>query len=151
MTADNHLHIGQFYEAYYEPLEVLRIAAEAGITDAVYSSTTSAKEGVCYREVEREIAAVAARYPAESYKPFLWHIPPYIDQGLSVESAFQNLPYQGIKLHPRARRQILEAGFGGRLIPGTDFPITHYFNRKSGLTLENQYREDLAQQAKYFF
>jgi predicted TIM-barrel fold metal-dependent hydrolase len=231
-AVDNHLHIGQFYETYYEPLEVLRIVTEAGITDAVYSSTTSAKDGVRYREVEREIAGVTARYPAEHYKPFLWYIPPYIDQGISPESVFQNLPYKGLKLHPRAHRwnlldqkhldclyslfgyarenhlpvlihtgkdeferpaffssffplypevkfilahcrpapdtiaifrahsnvygdtaflsvegysQIVAAGFWERLIPGTDFPITHYFNRKSGVSPEKQYREDLVQ------
>jgi predicted TIM-barrel fold metal-dependent hydrolase len=232
MTADNHLHIGQFYEIYYEPLEVLRIVTEAGITDAVYSSTTSAKEDIRYREVEREIAGVTARYPAESFVPFLWYIPPYIDEGIGVKSAFQNLPYRGLKLHPRAHRwnlldqrhldclhslfgyarenhlpvlihtgedeferpaffssffplypevkfilahcrpapdtiaifrahsnvygdtaflsveghrQIIKASFGERLIPGTDFPITHYFNRKPEVSPEKQYREDMAQ------
>jgi hypothetical protein len=30
-------------------------------------------------------------------------------------------------LEARRYNQILEAGFAGRLIPGTDFPITHYF------------------------
>jgi predicted TIM-barrel fold metal-dependent hydrolase len=236
-TVDNHLHIGQFYEIYYEPLEVLRIVTGAGITDAVYSSTTSAKEGVRYREVEREITGVTACYPAENFKPFLWYIPPYLDEGLSVKSAFQNLPYRGIKLHPRAHRwnlrdkrhldclhslfgyarenhlpvlvhtgedkferpaffssffflypevkfvlahcrpapdtitifrdhsnvygdtaflsvegyrQIVKAGFGERLIPGTDFPITHYFNRKSWASLEKQYREDLAHRADLY-
>jgi predicted TIM-barrel fold metal-dependent hydrolase len=230
MKADNHLHIGQFYEAWYDPLEVLRIAAEAGVKEAVYSSTTSAKEDVRYREVEREITAVTVRYQADRYKPFLWYIPPYIDQGVTVESAFRNLPYGGIKLHPRAHRwdlqdkkhtgclrtlfdyaqdnnlpvlihtgedeferpaffspffpqyprvtfilahcrpapdtvavfrahdnvygdtafldagrynQIAEAGFAGRLIPGTDFPITHYFNKDSGVSPEHQYAEDL--------
>jgi predicted TIM-barrel fold metal-dependent hydrolase len=230
ITADNHLHVGQFYEVYYEPLDVLRVVAEAGIRDAVYSSTTSAKDGVRYKEVEREIAGVTARYPTDKYKPFLWYIPPYIDEGAGIESAFQNLPYGGIKLHPRAHRwdlqdkkhldclhglfgyaeekrlpvlihtgeddferpaffssffplypqvkfilahcrpapdtismfrthgnlygdtafldadryaQIAEAGFAKRLIPGTDFPITHYFNRKTGVSLEKQYAEDL--------
>jgi predicted TIM-barrel fold metal-dependent hydrolase len=232
MTSDKHLHIGRFYDVYYEPLEVLRIVAEAGVTDAVYSSTTSAKDGVQYREVEEEISGVVARYSADRYKPFLWYIPPYIDEGVSIESAFQNLPYRGIKLHPRAHcwdltgkkhqdclhrlfafaqdkrlpvlihtgvddferpaffefffseyprttcilahcrpaadtiamfrshscvygdtaflsadgyTQIAEAGFGERLIPGTDFPITHYFNEKPDVSPEKQYREDLAQ------
>jgi hypothetical protein len=31
--------------------------------------------------VEREIAAVIARYPVDRYEPFLWYIPPYIDGG----------------------------------------------------------------------
>jgi predicted TIM-barrel fold metal-dependent hydrolase len=230
MTTDNHLHIGQFWETYYDPLEVLRIVAEAGVTDAVYSSTTSAKDDVHYTEVEREITAVIARYPADRYEPFLWYIPPYIDEGVTIESAFRNLPYGGIKLHPHAHRwdlqdkkhtdclytlfgyaqdnnlpvlihtgedeferpgffapffprypqvtfilahcrpapdtiavfrahgnvygdaafldtgrynQIAEAGFAGRLIPGTDFPITHYFNKDSGVSPERQYAEDL--------
>jgi predicted TIM-barrel fold metal-dependent hydrolase len=208
----------------------LRIVTEAGITDAAYSSTTSVKDGIRYREVAREIAGLTARYPAESFKPFLWYIPPYIDEGLSVKSAFQNLPYRGIKLHPRAHHwnlldkkhldclhslfmyaqenhlpvlihtgedkferpaffsyffslypkvkfilahcrpvldtitmfrshnnvygdmaflpdeqyvQIVNAGFSKRVIPGTDFPITHYFNKDSGISLEKQYREDL--------
>ncbi|MDR0758782.1 MAG: hypothetical protein LBF74_01555 [Treponema sp.] len=79
MTVDNHLHIGWFYEVYYEPLEVLRIVTEAGVADAAYSSTTSARDGVRYKEVEREIAGVTARYPADRCKPFLWYIPPYIE------------------------------------------------------------------------
>jgi hypothetical protein len=40
-------------------------------------------------------------------------------------------------------RRIAEAGFAERLVPGTDFPITHYFNRDSEISLEKQYREDL--------
>jgi predicted TIM-barrel fold metal-dependent hydrolase len=238
MTADNHLHIGQFQETYYEPLEVLRIVAEAGITDAVYSSSTSAREEVRYREIEREINDVISRYPADRYKPFLWYIPPYIDEGVGVKSAFESLPYGGIKLHPRAHRwnlcdkkhadcldslftyarenqlpalihtgeddferpgffspffsryphvkiilahcrpapdtiavfcahdnvygdtaflsaegygQIAEAGFKERLVPGTDFPVTHYYSKKTnpGIFLEEQYRDDLARLAQF--
>jgi predicted TIM-barrel fold metal-dependent hydrolase len=237
MTADNHLHVGQFRETYYDPLEVLRVVTEAGITDAVYSSTTSGKEDVRYTEVEREIAAVISHYPPENFEPFFWYIPPYIDEGIGVKSAFENLPYGGIKLHPRAHfwnlrdkkhldcldslftyarenhlpvlihtgeddfekpaffspffsrysqvnfilahcrpaqdtiavfrahgnvygdtafllherySQIVEAGFRERLIPGTDFPITHYHNREKnpGISPEKQYKDDLAQVTK---
>ncbi|MDR2053370.1 MAG: amidohydrolase family protein [Treponema sp.] len=230
MKADNHIHIGQFEGTYYDPLEVLRVVAEAGIMDAVYSSTTSGKDNARYKEVEQEIAAVTARYPADRYKPFLWYIPPYLDEGVTIESAFQNLPYGGIKLHPRAHHwdlsdkkhkdclhrlfayardnnvpvlihtgedeferpgvfspffpeypdvkfilahcrpapdtiamfrahgnvygdtafldagrynQIAGAGFAGRLVPGTDFPITHYFNKDSDISPARQYAEDL--------
>ena len=233
---DNHIHIGQFYNAYYEPCEILDIVAEAGVTDVVYTSTTSAKDGVHYAEVEREIAGAAALYDPERYKPFLWFIPPYIDQGLGIEEVFNSLPYAGIKLHPRAHRwdlsdrrhlyclhsifdfadenalpilihtgeddferpgyftdffsrysgvrcilahcrpvpetialfrsypnvygdtaflspegaqEIIKAGFGNRLFPGSDFPITHYFADNSGVTqavhLREQYRNDIKQ------
>jgi predicted TIM-barrel fold metal-dependent hydrolase len=101
---DNHLHVGQFHETYYEPLEVMNIATEAGVTGAVYSSTTSAKDGVLYKEVEGEIAKVVTHYDSKRFKPFLWYIPPYIDEGVNAENAFANLPYAGIKLHPRAHR-----------------------------------------------
>jgi predicted TIM-barrel fold metal-dependent hydrolase len=108
MTQDYHLHIGQFWEVYYAPLEVLRIVTEAGVTDAAYSSTTSARDDVRYSEIEREIAAVIACYPADRYKPFLWYIPPYIDKGITAKNAFQSLSYGGIKLHPRAHRWNLQ-------------------------------------------
>ena len=98
---DKHLHIGQFEEIYYEADEILDIAAEAGVRDAVYMSLSSAKDGVRYREVEKEIAAAAARHDPLLFKPFLWYIPPYIDQGPGVKAAFESLPYAGIKLHPR--------------------------------------------------
>jgi predicted TIM-barrel fold metal-dependent hydrolase len=35
-------------------------------------------------------------------QPLLWFIPDYIRQGLTVENMFENFPYHGIKLHPRA-------------------------------------------------
>jgi len=39
---------------------------------------------------------------------------------------------------------VKNAGFGERLIFGTDFPITHYFSGKdSGVSLDEQYKKDL--------
>ena len=238
---DNHIHIGQFREVYYEPCEILDIIAEAGVTDAVYTSTTSAKDGVRYAEVEREIAGAAALYDPERYKPFLWFIPPYIDQRLDIGEAFHSLPYAGIKLHPRAHHwdlgdrrhldclhsifafadenalpvlihtgedvferpgyfadffsryfgarcilahcrpvieaialfrhhrnvygdtaflplegaaEIINAGFTTRLLPGSDFPITHYMathygnNNGSNDKLADQYLKDIEQMKK---
>jgi hypothetical protein len=46
--------------------------------------------------------------------------------------------------------QIAEAGFAERLVPGTDFPITHYFNRKTGISMKKQYAEDLEQAITFF-
>jgi hypothetical protein len=37
----------------------------------------------------------------------------------------------------------LKIGFAERLVPGTDFFITHYFNKKTGIPLESQYAKDL--------
>ena len=39
---------------------------------------------------------------------------------------------------------VKNAGFGERLIFGTDFPITHYFyGKESGVSLDSQYKRDL--------
>ena len=160
----------------------------------------------------------------------MWYIPPYIDEGVTVENAFAHIPYGGIKLHPRAHRwflrekkhlaclhglfgyahehalpvlihtgvepfelpaffeeffspyhnakiilahcrpaadtlemfrrypnvygdtaflskasykQICKAGYAGRILPGTDFPITHHFRENAALTLKEQYAADI--------
>ena len=99
---DSHLHIGKFFDTYYEPLEIMDIVSEAGINGGMYSSTTSADENNRYRNVEKEITAVVQRYSPRQFIPLLWYTPPYIKEGISAETAFQNLPYGGIKLHPRS-------------------------------------------------
>jgi hypothetical protein len=101
---DNHVHIGQFYENYYEPLDVLRIVFDTGIDKAVFSSTTSCKYNILYGEVEKEIKNTFAGLGnlAEKTRALLWYIPDYAKQGVTVETAMESLPYCGIKIHPRA-------------------------------------------------
>ena len=227
---DFHIHIGQYKEVYYSPLDILRIVTEASVSSVMFSSTTSCKDDVHYKEVEQEIAKVFTRYPSDSIKPYLWYIPSYIDEGISVENVFQDLPYSGIKLHPRVNHWCLwnrkhsdclhklfgyandhnlpilihtgvdsferpaffreffatypnakivlahcrpvvdtlevfhqypnvsgdtaflpdtdfglicKAGYKGRLLPGSDFPITHYFREDTDLTLSEQYTKDV--------
>jgi predicted TIM-barrel fold metal-dependent hydrolase len=99
---DNHIHFGQFYETYYEPLEIMNVIENAGIDSCWYSSTTSCKENIRYGEVEKEIELVTARFSTENFKPFLWYVPEYRKQGVAVENAMLNIHYAGIKLHPRS-------------------------------------------------
>jgi len=47
-------------------------------------------------------------------------------------------------------RQIVSAGYGDRVLTGTDFPITHYFRTKypeegqdNNITLREQYKQDI--------
>jgi predicted TIM-barrel fold metal-dependent hydrolase len=105
---DSHIHIGQFYEVYYKPLEIIEIITDAGVDNAVYTSSTSCKENVQYSEVEKEIALVTAQYPADKIQPFLWYVPEYAMQGISVEKAMDSSPYKGLKIHPRANTWNLE-------------------------------------------
>lgn len=101
---DNHFHVGQFRDVYYKPVEIFDIIIELGVKGGMYSSTTSVQEGICYRKVEKEIAALVLRYSPAQFIPLLWYIPSYIDEGLTPDTVFKHIPYGGIKLHPRGHR-----------------------------------------------
>jgi len=102
---DNHVHIGQFDNVYYEPLEVTEVVMSAGMEGMSFSSTSSCKDNVQYSEIEKEIAAFLSRvsYTAETIQPFFWYNPDYINQNIAVEDAFTGIPYKGIKIHPYAQ------------------------------------------------
>jgi predicted TIM-barrel fold metal-dependent hydrolase len=237
---DNHIHIGQFEEVYYNASEVFDAVFASGIVDhLVFSSTTSCVPDAAYHTIEAEIETALKFYGPEKTAPLFWFIPGYIEQGVDIKKAMSDLPYKGFKLHPFAQqwdienekhrsvlhgicayagqnnlpvlihtgesgidspnrfepffaaypnvrfilahcrpadttiamfraypnvygdsafapreriRSIADAGFAGRILPGTDFPITHYLQRgrlnsNTGnrmLSLHEQYAEDLA-------
>jgi len=99
---DNHIHIGQFEDIYYDGLEVVETVMSCGMDGLAFSSTTSCVDDVRYLDVEREIQNFLkqARYDSEIVRPFFWYIPDYIDQGINIQSAFNAVPYKGIKIHP---------------------------------------------------
>ena len=107
---DTHVHIGQFNEIYYNPVEVIQIVMEKCIDGLCFSSTTTCMEDIAYSRVENEITQTLAHiaWTYESVQPFLWYIPAFTEQGVSLESAMNNLPYKGIKLHPLAHPWNLE-------------------------------------------
>jgi predicted TIM-barrel fold metal-dependent hydrolase len=104
MKIDHHIHIGQFYEKYYAPVEILQIVADTGIEKCLYSSTSSCNDGVKYTEIEKETDIAAKHFSTDRMQALLWFIPAYIAQGLTVEKAFSSFPYHGIKIHPGAQR-----------------------------------------------
>jgi len=103
---DNHVHIGQFEEVYYDPIEVMETVLSLGIEGMSFSSTSSCRDGVLYQEIEKEISGFLSHisFNVEKIRPFFWFIPDYINQGVSIENAFDSLPYRGIKLHPFAQK-----------------------------------------------
>lgn len=232
---DSHIHIGQFYEEYYDFEKVFDVIFNSGKVDKiVYSSTSSCIDNVSYEFVRKEISAVLKKYETNTANPLFWVVPNYIHQGIEVESAMNEIDYGGFKLHPRGNvwdfendskqceflhelfdyadkrkmrvlihtgesgvdrpdrferffgeyknvevvlahcrpanetikimrkypnvygdtafvpsnriEEISIAGFGDRLIFGTDFPITHYFHGRScRLSFEEQYKMDVSQ------
>jgi hypothetical protein len=98
---NTHIHIGQFKEIYYAAEEVFdAVFTYAGIDRLVFSSTTSCAQGVQYGAVAAEIEAALKHYGPEKTAPLLWFNPVFIDQGINIEQTMNDLPYQGLKLHP---------------------------------------------------
>jgi predicted TIM-barrel fold metal-dependent hydrolase len=99
---DNHVHIGQFKDIYYDPLEIVDTVMSAGMEGMSFSSTSSCKENIQYQEIEKEIAVFLSRisFSAETIRPFFWCVPDYINQNLTIEKVFGSIPYKGIKIHP---------------------------------------------------
>ncbi|MBR5964498.1 MAG: amidohydrolase family protein [Treponema sp.] len=102
---DYHIHFGQFNEVYYDALELFKLIEstqeQTCVTEIHYSSTSSCRDDADLALVEEEIA-YAQSYESKRLfvKPYLWFIPQYAEQGISVESAACAFDYCGIKLHP---------------------------------------------------
>ena len=101
---DNHVHIGQFKDVYYDPLEIMDIVLSCSMEGMSFSSTSTCKAGILYQEIEKEISGFLSQisYNAETVRPFFWYIPEYINKGITMENAITSIPYKGIKLHPFA-------------------------------------------------
>jgi hypothetical protein len=99
---DSHIHIGQFEDVFYEPLEIANIILSAGMEGFSFSSTSSCIKDVEYSTVEKEISGMLTNMPysSETILPYFWYIPGYIKQGVTIKGAAEIIPYRGIKLHP---------------------------------------------------
>lgn len=110
---DHHLHIGQFNEVYYVPLEVFNViesvSSLTGITEGHYSSTSSCRDDVELSKIEEE-TKYAERFTSDVLKirPYLWFVPKYAEESISVKSALESFDYCGIKLHPFAQKWIFD-------------------------------------------
>lgn len=105
---DYHIHIGQFNKVYYDAYEVFRAiefsVPKTKVSEIHYSSTSSCRDDVELCKVEEEIA-YAQKFSSKSLfvKPYLWYVPKYAEQNISVKSALQAFDYCGVKLHPFAQ------------------------------------------------
>jgi predicted TIM-barrel fold metal-dependent hydrolase len=102
---DYHIHIGQFNDKYYDPFEIFHIIEKLSdktkIKEIYYSSTSSCRDDVELSGIEEEINyAQSFNSKKVITKPYLWYIPKYAEQNISVESATKAFDYCGIKIHP---------------------------------------------------
>ena len=82
---DHHVHIGQFNEIYYDPLQVLdaieTVASQTLITEVHYSSTSSCRDDVELSKIEEEIFYTQQfRSDVLIAKPYLWFVPKYANE-----------------------------------------------------------------------
>ena len=110
---DNHIHIGRFFDIYYDAKTVFKILKDAGVIGFMYSSTTSgetvdSKDAALqlYQKIKEEIIdaqKTAASLNLNSF-PLYWIIPlvhRFLPE-LTLEKVMSEAPYKGFKLHPRA-------------------------------------------------
>ncbi len=103
---DYHVHIGQFNELYYDALEIFDVIESTGLISEVhYSSTSTCRNDVELIGIEEEIE-YAQKYESNflKVKPYLWYIPKYAEENISVQSAISSFDYCGIKLHSFAHQ-----------------------------------------------
>ena len=105
---DHHIHIGQFNELYYDALEVFEAIEEAGakfgIDEARFSSTSSCRDDVEFLKIEEETSYALSYSGNLKVSPYLWFVPRYAEENISVFSAVKSFDYCGIKLHPAAQK-----------------------------------------------
>ena len=121
---DFHVHIGQWYDIYYEPQSVIRSLKASGTDEIYFSSTTSeryckesfnvqgnkelqkslptAQELYDFIKNETSIALETAEKAGAKAHPLYWVIPEVHFSGtVTIEQAMKDLPYEGFKIHPR--------------------------------------------------
>ena len=121
---DYHVHIGQWYDTYYDSHAVFSALKECGTEECWFSSTSSERycaESIAvqgnadlqkslpsarklYEEIKEEVAE-ALRSASEigmKAHALYWVIPEvHFSGAASVAEAMASLPYEGFKLHPR--------------------------------------------------
>lgn len=109
-SSDFHVHVGQFYQHYYSPKNVVAALFECGVKKIIFSCasagfTTNTKKdsSELHEFVQNEVLEtleLCKNAKIES-KAYLWVVPEFFQNGFTLESDFKTGLYSGIKLHPR--------------------------------------------------
>lgn len=126
MVFDHHIHIGQYWNAYFYPDRVIEAIKKNGILECNVSSTTSnvyCKE--CHPDLvtnpdarslcdaiteEVRVAVETGKEEGVVVHPYFWVVPDFEKCGLHFEDFFsekflysKSVKYEGFKIHPRAQ------------------------------------------------
>lgn len=95
---DAHIHVGQFYERYTSPMELINTTRKLGIAKYAVSSTTICEHN--YDKVLTELDYLVSKDFGRAY-PVLWLTPELLADEASLYGFIDSgLPWVAIKIHP---------------------------------------------------
>jgi len=98
MTTDCHIHIGEFYDLYFEPVTIAKELISMGIDKWYVSSTTTCSPVFDFSKITKEIKAMLDYAPKQTV-PNMWITPEMIKNSPDL-SLYNTFPYGMIKIHP---------------------------------------------------
>lgn len=122
---DYHIHIGQYFNLYFYPDRVFSALKKNGVKEFNFSSTSSCiycKESIAikdnyelikkvptaielYDSIKSEISQsldIAQKIEIKAH-PYYWVVPEILQSGISLEKVFNDINYDGFKIHTRAQ------------------------------------------------
>lgn len=95
---DYHTHIGQFYDIYTSPEELLRILDAAGVERFACSSTS-----ICEGKYDKVLAEMSEmqQLAGNRFLPVLWITPEMLRNGKLQRFLDSNIPWKMLKIHPQ--------------------------------------------------
>ena len=95
---DHHTHIGQFYDIYTSPSELIRVMDSVGVEQFACSSTT-----ICEGDYDKVLAEMSELQTLAGHRllPVLWIVPQMLHNG-GLQSYLQSdIPWRMLKIHPQ--------------------------------------------------
>lgn len=96
MLNDAHFHVGQFYDIYTAPADILRYMDRVKIDRVAISSTTVCEEN--YPKVLRELTELIT-LGRDRIVPVLWITPAMLDSGNTTRFLDSSVTWRAIKVH----------------------------------------------------
>lgn len=95
---DFHTHLGQFYNIYTSPADLLRIMDDVGVDKFACSSTTICERN--YRKVLNEMSELV-QLAGNRVFPVLWIIPSMLHNGVLQRFLNSDIEWKMLKIHPQ--------------------------------------------------
>lgn len=95
---DHHVHIGEFYSLYFEPVSIAKELISLGVDKWYVSSVTNCSPVFDFSKITKEIETMVG-YAPEQTMPVMWVTPEMTENYLNL-SLCNPFPYKMLKIHP---------------------------------------------------